>query len=476
MRAGALRVIAIAGLLALVVAIAACGSSSKDESSDTGASTAAAAGTTASESATASAEAETTEEITAAEAAKPGAPPGGYITDFVKYVGGTPGEADSSLPPVKIGWTSNQDGSIVSIGPQATDAAQFAVDWINKYAGGVGGHPVALEKCLVKNAAEEAQTCGQQFLNDDAVNVISYGALSVGAAAIDSTVGGRKPIIFGFSFDPADLKTKNLFVLGPAGPFAVYPFGTVGSDFLKAKSAALIHPQTAAWGPNAAAIKKSLEAAGVKVKVVSFDPKTSDLVGPLTAAGAQSADMVTPMVNSPSNCLAAVKALNTLGIDPNKVVWFTLCAQPQIKKDMPGGDFPKYISGISQSGDALAGTPTGKAFEKTFTDMGKDPELAQDPWYSGMFGQIATIVQFMNQIGYDNLSPDAIIEKANTFKGPQLLGGPIIQCGKYPSAPASCGDGNYFFKYEGDGKWSRVTGWLQPPPKLQEDLGATPTS
>jgi branched-chain amino acid transport system substrate-binding protein len=447
--------IAVAGILAATVGIVACGSSGDSDSSTSKATSAPASKPSA-----------------AVNPATAGPPPGGYITDFVKYVKGKPGAADTSLPPVKIGWTSNQDGSIVSIGPQATDAAQFAVDWINKYAGGVGGHPIELSKCLVKNAAEEAQKCGQQFLNDNGINVISYGALSVGASTIDSTIAGKKPIIFGFSFDAADLKTPNLFVLGPAGPFAVYPFGTIGSDFLKAKSAALIHPETAAWGPNSQAIKKSLESAGVKVKMVSFDAKTSDLVGPLTAAGAQSADMVTPMVNTPSNCLAAVKALKTLNIDPNKVVWFTLCAQPALLKGF-GGDYPKYISGISQSGDALADTPTGKVFVNTFKQLGKDPKLAQDPWYSGMFGQIATITQFMNTVGYDKLSPEAIIDLAKKFKGPQLLGGPVIDCGKYPDAPASCGDGNYFFKYEGDGKWSRVTGWLQPPPALQQELGAT---
>lgn len=451
------RGLALGGLLALAVGVAACGS---DDDSD-------------SESAKAGAATTAKKPAAAVDPATAGPPPGGYITDFVKYIGGKAGAADSSLPPVKIGWTSNQDGSIVSIGPQATDAAQYSVDWINKFAGGIGGHPLQLEKCLVKNAAEEAQKCGQQFLNDKSINVISYGALSVGAATIDSTIAGKKPIIFGFSFDPADLKTKNLFVLGPAGPFAVYPFGTIGSDYLKAKTAALVHPQTAAWGPNSTAIKLALESAGVKVKMVSFDAKTSDLVGPLTAAGAQSADMVTPMVNTPSNCLAAVKALTTLGIDPNKIVWFTLCAQPALLKGF-GGDFPKYISGISQSGDALADTPTGKVFVKTFTDMGKDPKLAQDPWYSGIFGQIMTIAQFMNSVGYDKLTPEAIIAKAKAFKGPQLLGGPVIQCGKYPDAPASCGDGNYFFKYEGDGKWSRVTGWLQPPPALQQKLGALP--
>jgi branched-chain amino acid transport system substrate-binding protein len=453
---GGLGRLAVAGLLAAAVGVVACGSSGSDSTSTTSKSSS----TTQSKPAA------------AVDPSTAGPPPGGYITDFVKYMGGKPGAADSSLPPVKIGWTSNQDGSIVSIGPQATDAAQFSIDWINKYAGGVGGHPIVLDKCLVKNAAEEAQKCGQQFLNDKGVNVISYGALSVGASTIDSTIAGKKPIIFGFSFDAADLKTPNLFVLGPAGPFAVYPFGTIGSDFLKAKTAALVHPETAAWGPNSEAIKKSLESAGVKVKMVSFDAKTSDLVGPLTAAGAQSADMVTPMVNTPSNCLAAVKALKTLNIDPNKVVWFTLCAQPALLKGF-GGDYPKYISGISQSGDALADTPTGKAFVKTFTDMGKDPKLAQDPWYSGMFGQLATITQFMNKVGYDKLSPEAIIDLAKKFKGPQLLGGPVIDCGKYPDAPASCGDGNYFFKYEGDGKWSRVTGWLQPPPALQKELGAT---
>ena len=156
---GGLGRLAVAGLLAAAVGVVACGSSGSDSTS-----------TTAKSSSTTQ-----SKPAAAVDPSTAGPPPGGYITDFVKYVGGKAGAADSSLPPVKIGWTSNQDGSIVSIGPQATDAAQFAVDWINKYAGGVGGHPIALDKCLVKNAAEEAQKCGQQFLNDKGVNVISYG-------------------------------------------------------------------------------------------------------------------------------------------------------------------------------------------------------------------------------------------------------------------------------------------------------------
>ena len=108
-------------------------------------------------------------------------------------------------------------------------------------------HPIALDKCLVKNAAEEAQKCVSAVpQRQGSQRDLLRRASSVGASTIDSTIfcSAKKPIIFGFSFDAADLKTPpNLFVLDPAGPFAVYPFGTIGSDFLIPKTAALVHPE-----------------------------------------------------------------------------------------------------------------------------------------------------------------------------------------------------------------------------------------
>jgi branched-chain amino acid transport system substrate-binding protein len=443
-------------MVVMAVVLAACGSDSSSDSSGGGSSS------------SSDSSASTTAEAPATQAEE--APPGGYITDFVKYTGGKAGAADTSLPPVKIGWSSNDGGGTVqSVGPEATEAAEVAVKWINKFAGGIDGHPLVMDKCIVKNAEEEGLKCGQQFLNDPDIKLISYGALSVGAQTLDSAVAGKKPIIMGFSLNPTDITAKNLFVLFGAGGFSLYPFGTYASQVMHAKTMAVIYPSVPGQTENAASIKLAAEDAGVKTKLVPFSTNTSDLTGAFTAAGAQTADVVAPIVTDPANCLAAVKAAKQLGIPDKKVVWYTQCQQPKIKAQYPGGDYPKWAAGISQSGDGLIKSPTGVAYANALGEFGHK-EDAGDDWYSGMFGQMMSIAQFLNKVGYDNLTTEAISKEVKDWKGPLLLGGPDIQCGEYAFAPASCADGNYFFEYTGNGGWKKISPWLGPPPKLHAEL------
>jgi len=68
------------------------------------------------------------------------------------------------------------------------------------------------------------------------------------------------------------------------------------------------------------------------------------------------------------------------------------------------------------------------------------PANAPDPWNIVNFGQMLTIIKMMNEVGYANLSPSAILAKAKAFTGPQALGAPSLACGKYSSAPAVCND------------------------------------
>ena len=68
-----------------------------------------------------------------------------------------------------------------------------------------------------------------------------------------------------------------------------------------------------------------------------------------------------------------------------------------------------------------------------------------------LLAEILTIVQWMNAIGPDKLSPESIAEQAKAFKGPLALGPPTVQCGEYPDAPAICNDQMKVFKYEGKG-------------------------
>ncbi len=397
------------------------------------------------------------------------------VTDYVAYTGGTAGPADPSLAPIKIGWVNEEGGSLTGGGLTSTAAADFAVKYINENTGGIGGHPLELDKCFIKNAEEEGLACGQHFLNDDNINLIAYGSVAVGSDTIASTVAGQKPVIMAFAQNPSDQAHPNTYTLFGGGNFALYGWGSFGQDYLHAKTNAVLHPEAPGLTEIAQAVKEGSDAAGIKATIVGFDPNATDLIGALTAAGAQDADMVSPMIVG-TQCLSFAKAVEQLGIDPSKVVGLFDCTIPSLQDGYTGGDYPKFYYGIAQGGDALVpDSPAGAAFLAALSQYGEEAN-ATDPWYPATFSEILTIAQFMNAVGVDNLSPEAITDQVKNFKGPLALGPPIIQCGKYPKSPGVCADGDFFFMYEGNNQWTKLGDWYQTPIAIQEAHGAVPST
>jgi len=185
----------------------------------------------------------------------------------------------------------------------------------------------------------------------------------------------------------------------------------------------------------------------------------------LTAAGAQTADMVIPYSDT-AGCVNLAKSLKTLGItDTKKIVSAPLCLNGQVIKGL--GDFPHWTYSIASSlfGDPSdPGMPAYEAVAKKYSTEANAP----DPWNIVDFGQTLTTIKIMNEVGYASLSPSAIQAKAKAFTGPQALGAPALDCGKYSNAPGVCNDRIQFFEYTGgvtSGKpnWIKAAGWLQPP-------------
>ncbi len=429
-------------------AIAACGSSSNSSSSSSAAATSSAAPATSSS------------QTSAATGAGSGGAGAEAVTDYQTYIGGKAGKADPSLPPVTIGWI-NQQGGQQSIGPLATNGAQMAVKYINQELGGVGGHPVALKTCFITSAEEEGKTCAQQLLADKQVNVIDEGAVAIGIQPFYSTVAGAKPVIVGVAVTPVDSVQKNAVIMFGDVTHVLGPFGTYATQVLHAKTAALVYPNISGITDGAAAIASSLKTAGVSVKKVAYDENSTDLIGPLTSAGATSADMVIPYSDS-SGCVNLAKGLKQLGItDAKKIVSAPLCLNGQVAAGL-GGDFPIWTYAIASS---LYGDPTDPGMPPYMKVAAKysTPADAPDPWNIVSFAQVLTTVKFLNELGYGHITPDAVLAKAKAFTGPVALGAPQLACGKYPSAPAVCNDRAQFFQYHGKHAFVKVASWLQPP-------------
>jgi branched-chain amino acid transport system substrate-binding protein len=384
----------------------------------------------------------------------------GPVTNYLTYVGGKAGPANPKLSPVVIGAVNTQGGQVL-VGPGWTKGAQTAVQYVNRYLGGVQGHPLKLSTCFTTSAEEEGTKCGQQFANDKRVSVVLLGAVAVGNQSLYAALGGKKPTVSGVALLPVDAIQKNGFALFGTNDSVLGPWGTFGKVVLKAKTAAVVYPQIPGIDVGAKVEKTSLESAGIDTKLVGFDPNATDLTGPLTAAGAQTADMVVPQSNA-AGCVNVAKTLQQLGVKGSKIVSNPLCLSGEVAQGL-GGDLAPWVYGIASTLAADKTDPAAVPFNRALARLGQS-KLAADAWVIVAWGQVLTTVKMINQIGVARLTPARFTTTIRAFKGPQALGAPSLDCGKYKTEPAACNDQTQFFQYMGKGVFKRLTGWLRPPP------------
>jgi branched-chain amino acid transport system substrate-binding protein len=384
---------------------------------------------------------------------------GGPVTNYLTYVGGKAGKANPKLSPVVIGVVNTQGGQVL-VGPNWTKGAELAAKYVNTYLGGVQGHPLVLSECFTTSAEEDGTKCGQKFANDKRISVVLLGAVAVGNQSLYAALGGKKPIVSGVALLPVDATQKNGFALFGTNDSVLGPWGTFAKTHLHAKTAAVVYPQVPGIDEGAKVEKTSLEDAGISTKLVGFDPNATDLTGPLTAAGAQTADIVVPQSNA-AGCVNVAKTLQQLGVPGSKTVSNPLCLSGDVAAGL-GGDLAPWVYGIAST---LPGDKTDKAavpYNKAMAQL-KQSKLAGDAWVIVAWGQVLTTVKMMNQIGVPKLTAAKFTTTIRAFKGPQALGAPSLSCGKYKSEPAACNDQTQFFQYEGKGVFKRLTGWLRPP-------------
>ena len=358
-----------------------------------------------------------------------------------------------------IGAVNTQGGQVL-VGPGWTKGVQTAVEYVNKYLGGVQGHPLKVSTCFTTSAEEEGTKCGQKFANNSRIQVVLLGAVVIGNQSLYAALGGKKPIVSGVALLPVDATQKNGFALFGTNDSVLGPWGTFGKTHLKAKTAAVIYPQVPGIDVGAKVEKTSLEAAGISTKLVGFDPNSTDLTGPLTAAGAQTADMVVPQSNA-TGCVNVAKTLDQLGVKGSKVVSNPLCLTPEVASGL-GGDLAPWVYGIASTLAADKTDPAAVPFNRALARLGQS-KLAADAWVIVAWGQVLTTVKMMNQIGVKKLTAGKFTTTIRAFKGPQALGAPSLACGKYKTEPAACNDQTQFFQYAGKGVFKRLTGWLRPP-------------
>ncbi|MFF7387924.1 ABC transporter substrate-binding protein [Streptomyces scabiei] len=380
------------------------------------------------------------------------------VTDYLGYVGGKAGKADAGLAPVTLGWVNVEGGP--GGNPEATLGARAAVKYVNEELGGIGGHPLKLNVCTVVSAEEEGQKCGQQLLGDKQVSAIGVGNLYLGDASFNSVIAGKKPVLVGVATGPTMPTAKNTFSTFGDLPHIFGTWGTYARDVLKAKTAAVIHTSTPGDKIASGAAVKGLKAAGLKVKSVGFDAQSTDLIGPVTAAGANTADVVVP-ISIGGGCVGIAKALKQLNVT-KPVVSTPLCMSPDVAQGL-GGDLPTWTYGVAQTLPMDNSAADSKAYLKASAQAGLGKDDQSKVFAPLGWSTILTYAKVLNAIGPDKITPASVTEQLKKFPGPVVMGAAEVECGKYPDAPAVCNDQARFYQYEGKGQFKPLTDWIRPP-------------
>jgi branched-chain amino acid transport system substrate-binding protein len=390
---------------------------------------------------------------------------GAESNDFgLAYTGGSAGKADKKLAPITIGYI-NQEGGVPSF-PESTAGINAAVKYVNNELGGAQKHPVVVKKCTVQ-AEEDGQRCATEMLNDDKVSFVITGVLVVGNQSIYSTLAGKKPVLVGFPGTPSDFVADDAYALTAGALGVVKGMGIfVGQNLKDVKKVSVVHADNAAGKAGAESILKPTLAkfgiTDVTLVAVSDTATGPDLASAIQAAGAEQADLFMPLVTV-QGCVATYDALQSLGVKP-KVFTTGLCY---------GTPMTRHLKDIGAKGQVPNGwyygdlgysyfMPDEQSGMTTYIDKIKQygPKNVEYTGFAGpLFANLLTSVKFVNQIGPDNVTPDAVRQAVKGFTGPMMLIAGPMQCGFDPVYKTLCGKEMGVQQYR-NGKWRSIANAL----------------
>jgi branched-chain amino acid transport system substrate-binding protein len=388
--------------------------------------------------------------------------------DYAAYVNGH-GKANPKLPPITIGWINGQGGTVPGTSfPSTTRGVEAVTKMINAELGGVaGGHTLKLDECFIVSAEEEGTKCGQKMANDKHVKLIQHGVVVVGNQSEYNVLKGSKPVVMGVSASNADVNAKNVYAMIGTSISVLDSFGPyVKKVYPNVKTTAVVYPNSPGSDVAAKSIAASMQSVGIKATLIAHDPNASDLVGVATQANGY--DLVNASCNF-GDCALLAKGLSQIG--SHKPVLTPPLALFIPPPAWPGGHFPAWDVGIAQSFLFDAKDPQIALFKKKAAQYGLSAQDQSDVFAQLAWSTTLEIVKMLNTIPYAKLSGPqataAINHAIRSFKGPLIMGAPVVGCGTIDkSQPAACANQAQFYRFDPDGnKWVHTSGFIGPAKK-----------
>ncbi|CAN5131733.1 hypothetical protein BH09ACT10_BH09ACT10_01220 [soil metagenome] len=368
------------------------------------------------------------------------------VSTALTYVGGKEGKADSSLAPFTIGFVNGQ-GAVPSF-PEQEKAADAAVDFINSKLGGVGGHPVELEKCFIQ-AEEDGQKCAGQLL-DAKVNIANVGVTVFGNATLYKLIGDKFPTIVTAAVTGPDATTKGVYAMDGGSLTNLAALADIAQNKGFKKLSIISSNNPAAKYLMSEIILPDIKARGIEATTVYLadTATTPDYVSALQTSGAAKSDAVYLLPATVAGCVSLYDGMKQISLT-KPVLGPSQCGNDPMPEKTGGGPEGWSLAGLNDP--VFLDSPEAKTVSDVMDAAGSG-SVKNVGFAAKGFGDILTITKFANAIGFDKLTPAAFNEQIASFAGPAWMIPGTIKCGANTTQIGLCGDSASVYGFEG-GKW-----------------------
>lgn len=267
-----------------------------------------------------------------------GTPAGTSSSSASADVFGTPNAASGD--PIVFGTLDVASGPVTF--PEVLAAEKAAVEYVNAYLGGIGGHPIKLVSCETDGTPATSQRCANQILDQKPVAII--GGADVGSpGAIPIWQGADLAYLGGIPFTPVEQGYANAAIFSSVSTADNAAASVYAAKELGAKSAAIIYTSdTQGTSVTEGVIEPTMTAAGItKITKISIPPTASDVASAVATAVGANPDVI--YINAPAACPNILSSLLQLG-NTAKIMGIDPCTSPPAIAGANGGAEGLYFA------------------------------------------------------------------------------------------------------------------------------------
>jgi len=244
---------------------------------------------------------------------------------------GTPNKAAGT--PVKIGLISDGKSDAIDNTPELVTATATA-KYVNEYLNGINGHPISLVTCETHQTPSGATDCATKMVEAKVAAVLN-GVSGQGASIFKGLTGSNIPLIVYASIDQDTLLKPGAFVLTNGLASAIAGPAGVAREHGVKRAGVIVTDVPAATGPVKAIGGVFYKNAGVQLDIVSVPPGTADMTPQIQSELANKPGQLA-IIGDAAFCTSALKATKTLGFTGGAVL-IPQCIDEKSSASIPGG-------------------------------------------------------------------------------------------------------------------------------------------